>query len=188
MKLPIHIQFHGMDSSAALEDSARRHADKLDQLVPDIMACRVHIELEQKHKRQGRPFCVRIDLTMAHHEVVSKVQNEDVYVALRESFDNMKRQLDGVVRKRRGEEKQHALALHGKIVRMDSDAGFGFIRTPEGDEYYFSRDNVANTPFEHVQPGTAVQFIPESGSHNLQARRVSTGKHADSVQVPKRFT
>ena len=178
MKLPVHIQFHGMEPSDALERSAREHIHKLETFAPDIMACRVGIELEQKHLHQGRPYRVRIDLTLPGHElVVNRVQNEDVYVALRDAFDNMKRQREDVVRQRRGQHKQHAQPLHGEIVRLDDKGGFGFIRTLAGDEYYFSRDNVASTPFEHVQMGGTVQFIPESGGDGLQAKRVSLGKH-----------
>lgn len=178
MKLPVHIQFSGMESSEALEASARDHAHKLELFAPDIMACRVVIDLEQKHKQQGRPFGVRIDLTLPGHElVVNRVHDEDVYVALRDAFDKMKGQLEERVRKRRGEEKQHAVPLHGKVVRLDDDGGFGFIRTPDGSEYYFGRDNVAGTTFEHVQTGSTVQFIPEIGGEGLQARRVSLGKH-----------
>jgi ribosomal subunit interface protein len=130
MKLPVHIQFHDMEPSDALEASAREHAHRLESFAPDIMACHVRIDLEQKHKHQGRPFGVRIDLTLPGHElVVNRVQNEDVYVALRDAFDNMKRQLEDVVRKRRGQEKQHTLALHGELVRLDDAGGFGFIRT-----------------------------------------------------------
>ena len=178
MKLPLHIQFRGMDASEALEASVREHAHKLESLASDIMACRVSIDLEQKHQHQGRPFGVHIDLTLPGHElVVNRVQREDVYVALRDAFDNMKRQLEDVVRRRQRQEKQHPVPLHGEVVRLDDLGGFGFIRTPQGDEYYFSRDNVAGTPFEHLQTGNAVQFIPEAGGEGLQARRVSLGKH-----------
>ena len=178
MKQALHIQFQGMEASAAVETKARELADRLDSFAPDIMACRVNIDLEQKHKHQGRPYGVRIDLTLPGHElVVNKVQHEDVYVALRDAFDNMRRQLEEVVRIRRGQEKLHALPLHGEVVRVDDVTGTGFIRTPDGDEYYFSRDNLADTPFEHVQPGSTVQFIPEVAKQGLQAKRVSLGKH-----------
>jgi len=111
MKLPVQIKFHGMEHSTALATSANEHAQKLESFAPDIMACRVSIDLEQKHKHQGRPFNVRIDLTLPGHElVVNRVQHEDVYVALREAFDNMKRQLEDVVRIRRGQVKQHAIS------------------------------------------------------------------------------
>lgn len=71
----------------------------------------------------------------------------------------------------------HAVPLHGEVVRLDGEGGFGFIRIPDDNEYYFNRDNVADTPFEHMQTGSAVQFLPEAGDQGLQARRVSQGKH-----------
>lgn len=178
MQLPVQIQFRGMEASDALEASARSHAHKLESFAPDIMSCRVAIELEQKHQHQGRPYGVRIDLMLPGHElVVNRVQDEDVYVALRDAFDRMRRQLEDVVRQRRGQEKQHAQPMHGELVRLDGERGFGFIRTPDGDEYYFGRDNVAGTPFENLQAGSAVQFIADRGGEGLQARRVSLGKH-----------
>jgi ribosome-associated translation inhibitor RaiA len=112
MKLPVQIQFHGMTHSDALAASAREHAHKLELFTSDITACRVVIDLEEKHKHQGHPFSVRIDLTLPGHElVVNRVQHEDANVALREAFDNMKRQLEDVVRRRRGQEKQHVAPL-----------------------------------------------------------------------------
>jgi ribosome-associated translation inhibitor RaiA len=109
MKLPVHIQFHDMAPSEALEAKAREYALKLDTLAPDIMSCRVTVDLLQKHKTQGRPVGVRIDLSLPGHElVVTRVQHEDAYVALRDAFDGMKRQVQDVVRKRQGQVKYHA--------------------------------------------------------------------------------
>lgn len=111
MKLPVHIQFQGMEPSEALQSSAREHAHKLESFAPDIIACHVTIDIVQKHKQQGHLFGVRIDLTLPGHElVVNRVQNEDAYLALREAFDNMKRRIEDVVRKRRHQVKTHAPA------------------------------------------------------------------------------
>ena len=178
MKLPLHIVFLGMEASEAVEAAARDKAAKLDQFSPDIMSCRVEIELSQKHQHQGRPFAVRIHLTLPGHELtVDRVQDEDVYVALRDAFDRMKRQLEDTVRRTRGLEKQHPVPLRGEIVRLDADLRRGFIRTPAGDEYYFDGENLADTPFEHLQLGWTAQFIPEVASQGRQAKRVSFGKH-----------
>ncbi len=123
MKIPVHIQFHGVEASDALELSVREHAHKLESFAPDIMACRVAIDLAQKHQHQGRPFGVRIDLTVSGHElVVNRVQHEDVYVALREAFDNMKRQLEDVVRQRRGQVKQHHVPPPGEPQGADEES------------------------------------------------------------------
>lgn len=123
MRLPVHIQFHGMEPSDALEESARRQVHKLESIASDIMACRIGIDLEQKHKQQGRLFSVRIDLTLPGIElVVNRVQHEDVSMALREAFDNMKRQLEDVVRKRRGQVKQRAEPPRGDLEPPDEPA------------------------------------------------------------------
>ena len=179
-----HVPMIGLDissSSAKLVELGMSATGEyvLERLASDIVACRVVIGVEQKHQHQGRPYSVRVDLSVPGHElVVNKVQNEDVYVAMRDAFDSMRRQLENLVERRRGEEKTHPVPLHGEIVRIDGASGFGFIRTPDGSEYYFSRDNIVSTPFEHMRTGAAVQFVPDTAGEGRQAKRVSLGKHA----------
>ncbi len=108
MKQAPDIRFIGMGPSEALAAAARDKAAKLDRFYPDLMSCHVVLELEHKHRRQGRPFAVRVDVTLPGHELtVSRVEHEDAYVALRDAFDDMKRQLEDKVRRMRGQEKHH---------------------------------------------------------------------------------
>jgi ribosome-associated translation inhibitor RaiA len=110
MKTPPTIQFLGMAPTDALQASTRQHIEKLELLAPDLMACRATLELSQKHQQQGRPFSVRLDVTLPGLAlVVSRVQNEEMQVALRDAFDSMKRQIEDAVRKRRGQVKHHSL-------------------------------------------------------------------------------
>jgi len=118
MKLPLQIRFLGMEPSQAVETAARSKADKLDRFCPDIMSCRVTIEQTHKHQQQGRPFAVRIDVTVPDREFsVDRVQDEDVYVALRDAFDDMKRQIEDMVRRRREQERAapEAVAREGGL-------------------------------------------------------------------------
>ncbi len=177
MKQPLQIRFLGMSPSDALEAAARKKAEKLDRFCSDIMSCRVTIEQTHKHQHQGRPFAVRVDLTLPEHELsADRAQDEDAYVALREAFDHMTRQVEEVVRRRRRQEKQHPTPLRGEIVRFSNEAQSGFIRTADGDEYYFDATNLADVPFENLRLGTQVQFIAEVASQGRQAKRV-TVKH-----------
>jgi cold shock CspA family protein len=64
------------------------------------------------------------------------------------------------------------------VARFDAEGRFGFIRTADGDEYWFSAENVVNEPFESMPVGTQVQFIPEVAGEGRQAKRVSVGKHS----------
>jgi ribosome-associated translation inhibitor RaiA/cold shock CspA family protein len=178
MKQPLQIVFHGLEPSAAVEGAATEKAAKLDRFCPQIMTCRVGIELAHKHRHQGRTYAVRIDVTVPGHELtVDRVQHEDVYVALRDAFDDMRRQIEDEVRLERGQQKQHPIPLHGKVVRLDAEGRFGFVETAAGDDYYFAAENVEGSPFEHLRDGTEVQFIPEVAAEGRQAKRVSVGKH-----------
>ena len=178
MKLPLQIFFRGLEPSPAVESVARDKAQKLDQFCGDITSCRVDIEQQDKHKHQGRPFAVRIHVTIPGHELaVDRVEHEDVYVALREAFDDMKRRIEDAVRRLQGKTKQHTTPLHGEVVRLVDDGAYGFIRAPDGTEYYFARDNLADTRYEQLQIGTRVQFIAEPAAEGLQAKRVSVAKH-----------
>lgn len=112
MKLLPQIRFIGMEPSDAVEAAARKKVEKLDLFRPDIMACRVTISVADKHRHQGRAFAVRVDVTVHGHEIaVDRVHDEDVYVALRDAFDDVKRQLEDSVRRMRAQEKQHHVAV-----------------------------------------------------------------------------
>lgn len=95
MKQPLQIRFLGLQPSEAVEAAAREKAARLDRFFPEIMACRVSIEPTSRHQQQGRRYAVRVDVTLPGHElVVDRIQNEDVHVALRDAFDDIKRRID----------------------------------------------------------------------------------------------
>ncbi|UFU12240.1 HPF/RaiA family ribosome-associated protein [Ideonella dechloratans] len=100
MKQPLQLRFVGMEPSAALEAAVQEKVHKLDQFRSDLMSCRVTLAVDDKHKHQGRHFAVRIDLTFPGGELcVDKARGEDAYVALRDAFDDMKRQLQDAVQR-----------------------------------------------------------------------------------------
>jgi ribosome-associated translation inhibitor RaiA len=177
VKQALEIRFLGLEPSPAVEAAARAKAAKLDQFRGDLMSCRVTIELAHKHQHQGRPYSVRIDVTVSDQELcVDRVQNEDVYVALRDAFDAMKQQIEQSAQRARGQEKLHAEQLHGQVVRVSNEDRCGFIRSAEGDEYWFGPDNVSGMPWEHLQVGAEVRFIPEWAAEGRQAKRVSVSR------------
>lgn len=116
MKQPAQIRFVGMEPSEAVEAAARRKLEKLDLFRPDILACRVTIALADKHRHQGRSFNVRVDVTVPEHEIAGdRTHDEDVHVALRDAFDDVKRQLQDTVRRVRGQEQQQARPLQAHV-------------------------------------------------------------------------
>ena len=108
MKLPLDLRFIGITPSDAVKEVVQTRIDHLERICPDVTAWRVTVEQEHKHQTQGRPFAVRVDLTLPGQEVaVTRVHDEDVYVALRDAFDAARRKMEDAVRIRRGEVKQH---------------------------------------------------------------------------------
>jgi ribosomal subunit interface protein len=177
MRLEPQIQFLGMERSEALEAAARARIARLERHAAGIIACRLAIELDHKHSRQGRPVRVRIDLSLPGRElVVDRIADEDAYVALRDAFDDMRRRLDALRQQRRGEVKHHAPEQRGVVDRLDAEGGFGFIRSADGEDFYFGRSNLAGLRFEQLTVGQPVRFIVEAASDGLQAHRVSLGR------------
>jgi ribosome-associated translation inhibitor RaiA len=110
MRLPLQVFFRGMDPTPALEADIRRRAQALDRFAADLMACRVEVAMLHKHRHQGQPFAVRLHVTLSGHELtVDHVQHEDLRVALRDAFADVRRQIEDTVRRRRGEVKAHSL-------------------------------------------------------------------------------
>ena len=109
MKIPLQVTFRDMPSSDAVETRVREKADKLTRFYDRIVNCRVVIEMPQRHKHQGKLHSVRIDLSVPGAELVANhAKDEDVYVALRDAFAAITRQLEEFARKQRGEVKTHA--------------------------------------------------------------------------------
>ena len=124
MRLPAQITFHGMNRSGAIETAVREKVQHLERFCTDITSCRVGLDVLPHPHHQGRLYGVRIDLTLTGHElVVDRVEAEDVHVALRDAFDDMKRQLDDTVRRRRELERQHPQAPDGEGAGMNDEAG-----------------------------------------------------------------
>lgn len=108
MKIPLQVTFRDMPSSDAVETRIREKADKLGHFYDRVTNCRVVVEMPQRHKHQGKLHSVRIDLTVPGAELVANhAQHEDVYIALRDAFAAITRQLEDYVRKQRGEVKAH---------------------------------------------------------------------------------
>ena len=178
MKTPLQITFRDFERSDALETHIREKAEKLETYFEPIMSCRVVVEMPHQHKNQGKLFNVRIDIGVPGSEiVVNRDKHEDVYVALRDAFDAARRQLEDYGRRLRRETKTHPQEYTGLVARLVPEERFGFIRRADGNELYFSFDNLVNTTFDQIKEGDEVKFIEEMAAEGPQAKRVSVGQH-----------
>ncbi len=108
MQTPVQITVRDMPHSEALDARIHEKAARLAEFHPNITSCRVVVEEVGKQHRQGRGFSVSIDVRVPGKELVASKSGDDVYVALREAFDAIKRQIEDHLRVQRGFVKAHA--------------------------------------------------------------------------------
>jgi len=98
MQTPIQITYRDIPHSDALDAHIRDKLQKLEQVFPGLIACRVVVEQSGRNQQQGAPYRIHIDVTVPGAEIVAdRKEHEDVYVALRDAFDAAKRQLEDYV-------------------------------------------------------------------------------------------
>ena len=177
MQLPLQVTFHGITPSNSMQRYVERRATKLDQIARDIVRCHVVIEAPHRHSREGRRYAVRIDVRMPGREIAISRElgdsQQDPYAAIDDAFDEVKRRLREAVDVRRGDVKSHERALHGRVAKLFSYEGYGFIETAAGEEIYFHRNSVLNGAFERLERGDRVRFIEEEGDDGIHATSVA---------------
>jgi ribosomal subunit interface protein len=177
------VTIRDLPSSPALEDHLRKKAQKLNQYCHKINSCRIVLTIPQKHKHNGKLYCVRIDLTVPGKElVVNRKMDEDVYVAIRDAFHAAERKLETYERKRRGDVKNHENLSRGFIKKLFLDDGYGFIEGIDGNEYYFSMTNVSYPSFPQLELGDLVQFLSIPSGDGVQAHRITKEKGNEWVE------
>lgn len=184
MQQSLQITFRHMDPSPALEAKIRERTDELERFHERITGCRVVVEAVQQRHHQGNLYRVGIDLTVPGGELaVNRAPSEhqayeDAYVAVRDSFDALRRKLEDFARRQRGDVKYHETPPHGRILKLFPLEDYGIIASSDGREIYFHRHSLLNTPLEELRIGDEVRFAEESGEEGPQASSVTlAGKH-----------
>jgi ribosomal subunit interface protein len=185
MAVPLQLTFKGMESSPALEARIREKAAMLDRFESDIIRCHVTVEAPHQHHHQGRLFRARIEVFVPRGDIVvtrESPQNhahEDPYVAVRDAFDAVTRQLQDHMRRLDHRTTPNEPVLqHGRVLRFVAGGDYGFIETAEGQEVYFHRNSVAEDGFDRLRVGDEVRLAIAEGEKGLQASAVRpTGRH-----------
>lgn len=182
--IPLQINFRNLETSEAVEAKVREKVNKLGHFYPTIDSCRVVIEQRHRHHTQGNRFHVRIDLKVPGNELIAGREPEqnhaytDVYVALRDAFSAMRRQLEDLARHQQGHVKHHEEKRHGHITEIAADKTFGRIESVDGRWLYFHRNSLIGEDFEKLQVGTPVYFVEDMGNEGPRASSVyPVGKH-----------
>ena len=178
MQTQPQISFDDLPVDEAVREAALEHVARLEKTCDRITGCHVVIGQPHRHHREGRLYSVRVDLVVPGTEIVvnrnhpADHAHEDVYVALRDSFDAARRRLEDHVRHQRGAVKRHLSRAEGRVTQIFPLQGYGFIETPDGREIYFHRHALSADDFRVVDVGTRVHFTEEEGDEGPQAASV----------------
>ena len=183
MQVPLDIEFEGIDPSDAIKTTVREHMDKLEQFYDRIIAGRVVIAKPHQSHNKGNIYSVHIHLALpgggdivVNRDPGDRNAHEDLNVAMRDSFDAARRQLQDIARRRQGHVKEHEVPPHGVIATLVNE--HGFIASSDGREIYFHRNAVEDNGFDALETGQEVRFAEEIGNEGPQATFVRpVGKH-----------
>jgi ribosomal subunit interface protein len=100
------ITFRHIDHSGAIEDRARKLGSRLERFDERIIRCHITLEGPENRRDGGAPYFVKIDLTVPGAQIhadslhADGAGHKDIYLALRDAFNNAKRQLQTLDRDR----------------------------------------------------------------------------------------
>lgn len=178
MQIPLEMTFHDVDRSDWSEEFIRRQVERLERYVDHINSCRVTVSQPHRHHHRGRPYRVRVEVTLPPGHVLDAVAEPvevqtvvELRTVIRDAFKAMEKQLLKLKDRQRGDVKFHPEPT-ALVIRLFPDQGYGFIKSPEGEEVYFHRNSVLHQEFERLAIGTEVSYEAELGDKGLQATSV----------------
>jgi len=101
------ITLHNIRRSPVLSARIRELSERLENHHSEIVHCRVSVTQEANGSRKGRLFTIAVRVRVPGRELLASRQNEDVYVALREAFDAMRRQLADAAQAAKAAQRPH---------------------------------------------------------------------------------
>ncbi|WP_267256123.1 HPF/RaiA family ribosome-associated protein [Coxiella endosymbiont of Ornithodoros maritimus] len=150
IQVPLQITLRNINPTPAIEDRIHKKADKLSQYSDQIISCHIVVELPKRHQHQGKLYNVWINLTLPGKEfAVNRDEVEDLYVAIRDAFDDMARKVEEEMRMRMGHVKAHPELLHGEIVRLFKEKILGLLQRQTGRNFTLMRGTLFTQPLKN---------------------------------------
>lgn len=113
---PVQITFRNMGHSVPLEEEIRASVAWLDRFSPDLVGCRVVVEVPHRHHERGRPVHVVVELLLpgenavVSHEPTLHGHLKDTHAGEHHKdgdVDAARRRLEDLTRRQRGNVKTH---------------------------------------------------------------------------------
>lgn len=167
MDQPLEIAWHNTEPSEGVEARIRDRVEKMHRYFSHITS--VHVVVEVPHRSQAHKlgYRVRVEARVPGTELVASKSPDDSgdhfdpYLAVRDAFDAMDRQLENFSQKVRGEVKTLEGPPQGRVVRKFPE--YGFIETLTGEEIWFSETAVVQGSFADLEVGDTVELTIAAG-------------------------
>ncbi len=164
MEKPLQIVFKDMESSPFLETLIRERVERLARFHPNIVGCRIVVEVPHRSARRGKsPIGIAVELEVPGRKVVAREEDDrretrnDQTAVINRVFDAARRQLESAQ-----EVRSHAVKSHlsngetGVVVQLFPDQDYGFIEVKGSPELHFTRSAVSGGAFDDLAVGTTV--------------------------------
>lgn len=111
--IPTDVTFQGIPASDALRNSIIERVERLARQAPEALGCHVTVSLEGQRRHQGNLYRVHARLVLPGGEINAgtslpiDTSHEDPYIAVRDTFDALRRRMEDFIRRERGDVKHH---------------------------------------------------------------------------------
>lgn len=112
MSVPMRITYHGLPPSSTLNADIQERVSKLAKLAPRLQSCQVVVRRSERRHHKGNRFLVTVQATMPGAEFKAgrtssaNHTHQDVYVAVHDAMDALRRQIEDSVRVQRDRLRQ----------------------------------------------------------------------------------
>lgn len=180
METAAEITFKDIDHSDPIEARIRERVDKLEAMSAEIIRCQVWVRAPHR-RHKGTEYVIDISLQMPgstlhiDHRPGDDHAHTDIYVAIRDAFGAMERQLRKWHDQKKGRPETHATPLQGRITSLDGYTDSGQIATTDGRLIYFHRNSVAGNGYDNLNEGDTVEL-------GVDTKDADEGPHASFVR------
>lgn len=169
MDKPLQITFDGLEHSDAVEARIRDKARELERFASHLIGCHVIVQAPPGRHHKGNTYSVHVEAHVPNGDIVASRDpgknhaHEDVYVAIRDSFNAVIRQLEDYTRRQRGRVKRHEAPAYARIIKLFRDDGYGFVELKDGTEIYFHENSVVDAALWNLAVGDEVRVVVSEG-------------------------
>lgn len=164
------ITWRNVQRSEAVEAIIRNRIEAIERFCPNAVGLRITLDAPQKTRHAARGFDVRLHLEVPGPDldVARSVRQghaaDDIVRAVNAAFTALEKRVKASHRIIAGQEvKHHPVLLHGEIIELEPELGYGFMRADDGQEVYFQKDGLVAGVWDGLAVGTRLRFREQDG-------------------------